>query len=44
MKYYIKQKVFSWNDRFTVKDSQGEDVYSIESQIFSWGKNCMCEI
>lgn len=38
MEYYIKQKVFSWNDQFTIKDSQGQDVYSVEGESFSWGK------
>ena len=38
MKLYIKQKVFSWGDKFTVKDSNGEDRYYVEGEIFSWGK------
>jgi uncharacterized protein YxjI len=38
MKYYIKQKVFSWNDKFTVKDEQNQDVYSVEGEFLSWGK------
>lgn len=38
MKLYIKQKVFSWNDKFTVKDENGNDRYFIESEIFSIGK------
>ena len=38
MKLYIKQKVFSWGDKFTVKDSNGEDRYFVEGEIFSWGK------
>lgn len=38
MDYYIKQKIFSWNDQFTVKDNQGKDVFSIEGKLFSWGK------
>lgn len=38
MKLYIKQKVFSWNDRFTVKDEYGNDVFFIEGELFSWGK------
>ncbi len=27
MKLYIKQKVFSWGDKFTVKDEAGRDRY-----------------
>ena len=38
MKLYIKQKVFSWGDKFTVKDVNGEDRYYVEGEIFSWGK------
>ena len=38
VKLYIKQKVFSWPDRFTVKDGDGRDRYSVEGELFSWGK------
>lgn len=38
MKLYIKQKVFSWNTRFTVKDEAGLDRYFVEGELFSWGK------
>ena len=38
MKLYIKQKVFSWRDRFTVKDETGADRYFVEGELFSWGK------
>lgn len=38
MKLYIKQKVFSWQDRFTVKDVNGVDRYFVEGELFSWGK------
>ena len=38
MKLYIKQKVFSWGDRFTVKDVEGNDRYYVEGEVFSWGK------
>ena len=38
MKLYMKQKVFSWNDRFTVKDAMGNDKYFVEGEFFSWGK------
>ena len=38
MKLYIKQKFFSWRDRFTVKDANGNDRYYVEGEIFSWGK------
>ena len=38
MKLYIKQKVFSWRDQFTVKDEAGNDRYFVEGELFSWGK------
>lgn len=38
MKLYIKQKLFSFSDRFTVKDQFGEDRYRVEGELFSWGK------
>ena len=38
MKLYIKQKVFSWNDKFSVKDENGEDRYFVEGEVFSLGK------
>ena len=38
MKLYIKEKVFSWGDKFYVKDAYGEDKYVIEGEIFSLGK------
>ena len=37
MKLYIKQKFFSWNDKFTVKDADGVDRYTVEGEIFSFG-------
>lgn len=38
MKLYIRQKVFSWIDQFTVKDEFGADKYFVEGEFFSWGK------
>lgn len=38
MDLYIKQRVFSWGDKFTVKDVHGQDRYFVEGEIFSWGK------
>ena len=38
MKLYIKQKVFSWGDKFTVKDVYGNDKYYVQGEVFSWGK------
>ena len=38
MRLYIKQKVFSWGDKFTVKDEFGADRYFVEGEVFSFGK------
>ena len=38
MRLYIKQKVFSFKDRFTVKDAAGEDRYFVEGKLISLGK------
>jgi uncharacterized protein YxjI len=38
MRLWIKQKVFSWGDRFTVKDDAGNDRYTVQGEVFSWGK------
>lgn len=37
MKLYIKQKVFSFTDRFIVKDEVGEDKYFVEGEMFTMG-------
>lgn len=38
MKLYMKEKVFSWTDQFTVKDAEGRDKYFVEGEFLSWGK------
>ena len=38
MKLYIKQKIFSWNDKFSVYNEVGEERYYVEGELFSWGK------
>lgn len=38
MRLYIKQKVFSWSDKFTVKDETGRDRYTVEGEIFTFAK------
>ena len=37
-KLYIKQKVFSWGDSFTVKNEYGEDLYRVKGEVLSLGK------
>jgi len=38
MKLYIKQKVFSWRDRFTVKDESQRDRWFAQGEIFTLGR------
>ncbi len=38
MKLYIKQKTFTFVDRFSIKNEVGEDVYWVEGEVFSFGK------
>jgi len=38
MKLYIKQKVFSFVDKFTVKNEDGSDAYSAVGEFFTLGK------
>jgi uncharacterized protein YxjI len=37
LKLYIKQKVFSWGDKFTIKDTNDFDKYYVEGEVFTWG-------
>jgi len=38
MKLYIKQQVFSWGDKFFVKDENEQDKYFVQGEVFSLGK------
>lgn len=38
MKLYMKQKVFSFRDSFTVYDENGEPKYTVKGEIISFGK------
>lgn len=38
MNFYMKQKVFSFSDKFIIYDENGNDRYYVEGEIFSWGK------
>lgn len=38
MKLYMKQKVFSWTDKFSIRDEWEQDCYFVEGELFSWGK------
>jgi len=38
MKLYIKQKVFSWGDKFHIYDEYQNSRYYVEGEVFSFGK------
>ena len=38
MKLYMKQRVFSWVDKFNIVDEYGATRYYAEGELFSWGK------
>lgn len=38
MNYYIKQKMFSWNDQFFIKDERGRDQFFVEGKMWSFSK------
>ena len=38
MKLYLKQKLFSFKDKFFVYDEWGREKYSVEGELFSFGK------
>ena len=39
MKFYVKQKIFSWNDQFSVYDSTENELFTVKGELFSFGKN-----
>ena len=38
MSLYLKQRVFSWGDKFSVYDENGAVKYTVEGEIFTFGK------
>lgn len=38
MNLYIKERVFTWGDKFDVCDREGRMKYYVEGEVFSWGK------
>ena len=38
MNLYMKQRVFSWGDKFSIYDAQGNERYHVEGEIFTLGK------
>lgn len=38
MRYVIRQKFFSFGDRFSIKDETGNDIFLVQQQLLSFGK------
>ncbi len=38
MKLYIQQKIFTWGDKFSIYDSEGNEKYYVEGEILTFGK------
>ena len=38
MKLYLKQQVFTFGDKFTVYDKNGNDRFYVEGEVFTFGK------
>ena len=38
MKLYIKQKVFTFGDKFSMYDENGNERYYVEGEVFTFGK------
>lgn len=38
MKLYIKQKVFTFGDKFNIYDENGNERYYVEGEVFTFGK------
>ena len=37
MRFYMKQKVWSWREEFSICDEQGVPRYYVRGELFSWG-------
>ena len=38
MNLYIKQRFFSWGDKFAIYDANGNEKYYVEGEVFTFGK------
>lgn len=43
MIYQIKQKIFSFGDKFSIKDEMGQDVFYVRGKVFSLGNKLSIE-
>lgn len=40
MNLYIQQKIFTWGDKFSIYDANGNEEYYVEGEILTFGKKC----
>jgi len=38
MNLYIQQRIFTWGDKFSIYDENGNEKYYVEGEIFTFGK------
>ncbi|MBE6540892.1 MAG: hypothetical protein E7672_00370 [Ruminococcaceae bacterium] len=38
MNLYIKQQIFTWGDKFSIYDANGQEKYFVEGEVFTFGK------
>ena len=38
MNLYMKQRIFSWGDKFSIYDAAGNECYYVEGEVFTFGK------
>ena len=38
MKLYIKQRIFTWADQFSIYDENGDERYYVQGEVFTFGK------
>jgi uncharacterized protein YxjI len=43
MRYIMKQKVFSFGDKFAIRNEKDEDVFFVDGRVFSLGKQLSFE-
>jgi uncharacterized protein YxjI len=37
MRYVMRERILSWGDDFTIKDTEGRDLYYVDGKVFSFG-------
>jgi uncharacterized protein YxjI len=37
MRYVMREKILSWGDDFTIKDTDGRGAYQVDGKVFSFG-------